>query len=402
MREKMVKIAFVLPASALPVPAVKGGAIETLMTMLLEENEKSGCFRFVFISPDSTDAVNEWNYAVCYTCSIKKEECVPEIAGIYGKKSRDVLELYPYDYKAGLITEYEKADYVIMEGAASRIRGCFENTVDIGRRAVHLHHQFERSGIYKEAFGVTIAPSYFISSSWNKQSPENGNRTYVLHNGIQTERFSVWLEQAQRDKKRDSLGIAEDDFIVLFCGRFIPEKGVKELIAAVLSIPQENVKLLLIGSANFADGSQTSYAREVIQAAEENKRRIIYLGYIANQLLADYYQCADMQAVPSLCEEAAGLVALEGMSSRLPLLVTRSGGMTEYVTEGAGLVIDKDEHIMEHLAEGILWMKDHPFERKTMSCLAQKQAEQYSSQNYYRSFLNMMDWWQRLDTPDSR
>ena len=45
----MRTIAFVLPSFALPVPDRKGGAIEALMTMLLEQNEEAGKFRFIFI-----------------------------------------------------------------------------------------------------------------------------------------------------------------------------------------------------------------------------------------------------------------------------------------------------------------------------------------------------------------
>lgn len=391
----MIKIAFVLPYTALPVPAAKGGAIETLMTMLLEQNEKWGRFYFVFISPDFTDKVYRWKYSKSYTCSMDKSKFAVEIADTYGKSNKDVLDSYPYDYKACLITKYENVDYVIMEGAASRIHNCFENVVSRNRRAIHLHSEFARKGVYKEAFHIAVAPSRFVKNVWDRETPEE-KTTYILPNGIRTERFLDRLSAAECCKLRNNLGLKKDDFVIIYCGRLIPEKGVKELLAAVLSIPDERVKLLLIGSDDFANGNKTLYAQSIVELAAKNKGKIIYLGYIDNQNLPAYYQCADMQAVPSLCEEAVGLVALEGMCSGLPLLVTRSGGMIEYVTEDTALIINKDEKVIDDLADGILWMIGHPTERKNMARLAVSRGKQFSSENYYSNFIKMMDWWEKI------
>ncbi len=390
MQSKRIKIAFILPAFALPIPAVKGGAIETLMTMLLEENEKYGVFQFVFIFPDLEDKMSAFRYSRCYACPAQKRQWD---ADMENGTARD----YPYDYKASLITKNENVDYVIMEGAALRIRNCFENVGSIQKRAIHLHHHGIRSGIYKEAFGITIAPSRFIGEKWNEESAENREKTYLLQNCIRTERFLKRIEYGRRCQMRREAGFAEDDFVILFCGRLIWEKGVRELLEAVLSIPDEKVKLLLIGSDSFANGNKQPYAQEIIKAARENKTRIRYLGYIENWSLPDYYQCADIQAVPSLWEEAAGLVVLEGMCSGLPLLITRSGGMVEYVTEQTGVLVDREGHLTKHLAEGVLWLKEHPVERREMARLGRERAKQYSAENYYRKFCKMMEWWLSFD-----
>lgn len=50
---------------------------------------------------------------------------------------------------------------------------------------------------------------------------------------------------------------------------------------------------------------------------------------------------ADVQVVCSICEEAAGLVAIEGMMSGLPLIITDSGGLPEYVGENAYAVLKR-------------------------------------------------------------
>ncbi len=389
----MLKIMFVMYSNAMPVPAKKGGAIETLMTMLLKQNEKYGYFKFIFVSPDSVDGIQEWRYSKCYTCSTKINNFPEEMPHPENAEETKLLEAYPYDYKASLIAKYEKADYIIMEGCASRISNYFEKVSSKKRRAIHLHSCSERVGIYKEAFGITIAPSDFSAREWNKGDTENIRRTYVLRNAIEVEKFVGPVNEKECLEIRKKLGLREEDFVVLFVGRLIPEKGVKELISAVLGIADKNVKLLLIGSDSFANGNQTPYAKEIQRMSDENSERIIYLGYIPNADLPIYYRSADMQAVPSMWEEAVGLVALEGMCSKLPLLLTNSGGMTEFVPNGAGLVICRDENIIEKMSEGILWMKNNPEIRTAMAQQAFTEVQKYSSENYYISFCKMMQWW---------
>ena len=46
---------------------------------------------------------------------------------------------------------------------------------------------------------------------------------------------------------REELGLADDDFIVCFVGRFVPEKGVTKLVEAMESIKDPEVKLILAG-----------------------------------------------------------------------------------------------------------------------------------------------------------
>jgi len=392
----MLKIAFLLPVDALPVPDRKGGAIETLMTILLRQNEITEKFQFIFVSPDSMDALMEWKHSKCYTCSILKERFPDHIQHPLKEGEMETLESYPYDYKAKQIVKYENPDYVIMEGSALRIRGCFDGMIPKERIAIHLHGQMEQSKFYRETFGVTIAPSKFIANDWNKHCPENIKNTYLLRNRIDSDRFMTVMSDVERSTLRHNLGFRENDFVVLYCGRLVPVKGVEELLSAVLAIPDPSIKLLMIGSDSFANGNHGNYAKEIVKKADINQDRIRYLGYIDNYHIPKYYRCADMQAIPSLCEEAVGLVSLEGMCSGLPLILTNSGGMVEYVPDDAGLKILREENIVNQLVQGILWMKEHPTECYRMGQVGMKAAKNYSAENYYQDFCQLITWWDSI------
>ena len=181
---------------------------------------------------------------------------------------------------------------------------------------------------------------------------------------------------------------------MLFCGRIVAEKGVRELIDAVTGISDTRVKLLIIGSDNFAQGNKGRYAEDIEKLVAENKDRIMHLGYVDNGMLYQYYKSADVQVVPSIWEEPAGLVVLEGMMSRVPLIITRSGGMIEYVNNEYTKIIPKDEYLVENIREHIIALMNNPDECQRMADGAYEWAKQFSKQKYYADFCDIMDEWQ--------
>ena len=78
------------------------------------------------------------------------------------------------------------------------------------------------------------------------------------------------------------------------------------------------------------------------------------------------------------------------MAEGLPLIITRSGGMIEYIDESTSLIIDR-ENIVEQLKESILYMKDHPEIRKQMSENAKKRSIQYDEPMYYHNFVKVIN-----------
>ena len=158
---------------------------------------------------------------------------------------------------------------------------------------------------------------------------------------------------------------------------------------SVLSINDNHVKLLCIGSANFGKFAFSRYERKIKKLSEKNKDRIIFTGYIDNGEIYKFASLADVQCVPSLCEEAAGLVVIEAMAEGLPLIVTRSGGAMEYVDKDTASIIEKD-NIVENLKRAILYMKENPQVRNRMSENARIQSKKYDEIIYYKNFMGMI------------
>ncbi len=398
---KQQVIAFVLPEYALPVPAVQGGAIETLTTMLLEQNEKEQKFHFVIISPNGKRKVHsktEYRFAdIYYLPAPKNKNKMQEFfAKVYIKIGLYFSKLFPrvekYYRQAYKIVKKTKADFVIAEGVQPRECIIFSQRLGKERVALHLHHHFARQEEWDNIFGKYIAVSSFIEDEWEKGFAKQDN-VYLWRNCVDVSLFDRRITPQEREKMREGFGFQSKNYVVLFCGRIVKEKGVKELIHAVLSIKDENVKLLIAGSSNFAQGNSGEYAEEVEKLVEENKERIRYTGYLPNHELYKYYQCADIQVIPSLCEEAAGLVALEGALSGLPLIITRSGGMVEYVDEGYTEIVEKDTEVSKHIQEKIEFLRVNPKRCEEMEEKACIYARKYSAEYYYQQFSEMMREW---------
>lgn len=407
MKIKKKKIVIIMPQESLPVPAEKGGAIETLMTMIMNENEKNGKYVISIISRGERDKVIKYKNGICY----QLEDYVPFLYTrthinrgidllycsrntIYKKfLKRDDLKKptkSAYLKKAYKICCTIKPDLIIFEGGLPNNIDSFEKKWK-KKLVLHIHHRFKRTNEYITHVKYTITPSDYISEMWKNDYLENPGYIQTLKNCIDIDKFSKQISISEQINKRKTYGIDKDDFLIIYVGRLVPEKGVKELINAILDIPDNRIKLLVCGSDNFANGNSTEYANDVQKIIRKNLNRIIYTGYIDNSELWKIYQLGDIQVVPSICEEAAGLVVLEGLMSRLPLIITKSGGMVEYVDPDCAIIVEKDSSLVKNLEQAIIKLYENSDMRKRLSENGFRRAQKYSKEEYYKRFSDIID-----------
>ena len=189
---------------------------------------------------------------------------------------------------------------------------------------------------------------------------------------------------------RASLGFAPEDFVVLFCGRLEPDKGIHKLLEAMENIHDPRIKLLIVGSPFFGRTQQSPFLRKLEQQAEALGDRVRFTGYVPNDSMPEYYRLADLVCVPTLVEEAAGLVAVEAMGCGRPVLATRSGGMPEYLDGSQAVLVDRDGNVAGQLSFAIRMLYEHPDLRAQMSTAGAKTAQRYSSARFYDDFVRIV------------
>jgi len=158
---------------------------------------------------------------------------------------------------------------------------------------------------------------------------------------------------------RQQLGIAADEKVVLYVGRFDPRKGIETLVrAAHRSELRDSGRLRLIIGGGSRPGQSDGQERDRIEAivAELGMTAMTqFPGRLSREVLPAYYAAADVCVVPSHYEPF-GLVAIEAMACRTPVVASDVGGLQfTVVPELTGLLAAvKDEVAFARAIDRIL------------------------------------------------
>jgi UDP-glucose:(heptosyl)LPS alpha-1,3-glucosyltransferase len=187
------------------------------------------------------------------------------------------------------------------------------------------------------------------------------SRLEVIPPGVDTAWFHPDEIRLLRPESRLELGLAEDEFTILFVGSEFKRKGLDSLITA---LPQ-NARLLVVGR-----GDHMGHYRSLIQrCGAEN--RIIFTGLVKD--VRRYYAAADVVVLPSR-SEAFGMSILEGMASGLPPVVTGNTGVAGLICDNEnGLCLDSSEKLGAALEK-----LQTPNLRKRLGEAARTTAENYT------------------------
>lgn len=385
----------IIMGGVMPVPAVCGGAIETLITSIVKKYSSKDGFQLTIFSVYHKQAVEVakqypevrfvWTHTNTFW-NLFKHAIFLAIRETTGKTIR-VLQRH-YNEIAPII-QNEKFDLIIVEGGDEKAVLDIAKDYNRNQLVFHAHVHFIPKKEVVEGFGHMIGVSEFVTKEYMNVCHVPVT-PHILKNAIDVQKFSQEVSLEEKKQMREKLGFSKDDFVILYVGRIMEIKGILELIQAVTNLQDKHIKLMIMGSANSGKASLSSYERKVKAICKQNQDRIVFTGYIDNSEVYKYASVADVQCLATLIHEAAPLVVLEAMAERLPLIVTKSGGVTEYIDESTALIIEKN-NIVENLKNAICYLKDHPEIRKEMSKKASMKCQQYDESVYYKNFVNLVN-----------
>jgi glycosyltransferase involved in cell wall biosynthesis len=155
--------------------------------------------------------------------------------------------------------------------------------------------------------------------------PAVQGRVRIVGNGIEDSPAA----SAAVDKCRDT-----DSPLVLYTGRFVERKGVRELISAVPRVLERApaTRFVLAGGHRNCSGADMEYWW-LPPELKGYRDRIHFTGWLTPAQLVNWYLAADVLAVPSWYEPF-GMVILEGMLYGLPIVAAEVGGPAEILEHG--------------------------------------------------------------------
>ncbi len=154
-------------------------------------------------------------------------------------------------------------------------------------------------------------------------------RIYICPRGVNAAVFRAERRSETIQKQmRERAGIPANSIVLLYAGRISPEKNIGLLVEMMKFLAQDSARdyRLLIAGA----GPQEDFLRD--ETAKNFPGKIVLLGHLDKETLADYYANCDVFVHPNP-REPFGIAPLEAMVSGAPTLAPDSGGILSYATD---------------------------------------------------------------------
>lgn len=206
--------------------------------------------------------------------------------------------------------------------------------------------------------------------------------------GINLDYYSVNPKvETKAPKIREAIGAGPDDFIFLYVGRIVADKGIDNLVAAFLKLAASNprLKLLLVGEYEETD----PVSPQTLEAIESSPA-ITKTGWVKDT--RSYYKAADILVFPSRREGFPNVV-IEAGAMGLASIVTDINGSNEIITHGLnGHIIPRDD--LKALTTEMKELSENPEKISDMA----KNAREAVANRYEQSFVcgNLKDYYKEI------
>jgi glycosyltransferase involved in cell wall biosynthesis len=181
----------------------------------------------------------------------------------------------------------------------------------------------------------------------------------------------------RRNELRTELGVGQDEFVFLVCGKMIPKKNpllvakaFKQLNAANT---QQKMRLIFLGDGELKE--ETLYA-----SGNTAYGSVMVTGFINQGELGKYYAISDCAILPSSFGETWGLVVNEAQIFGLPVIVSdRVGCFLDLVTPETGRVFPSGDldALVDAMQTAIPWVQNN---RDTIAIASRAKARNYTAQ----------------------
>ncbi len=212
-------------------------------------------------------------------------------------------------------------------------------------------HEIERRGLFEADRVVTV--SEYTKNVIVERYGVNPDKVEVVHNGIDADDSAVVSQTEENIKHFKDKGWS----IVLFVGRLTLQKGPDYFLEAARKVIEHRPKTLFVISGSG------DMERQIIDRAAYLgiSDKVIFTGFTREKKLAHLYTLADLFVMPSV-SEPFGLVPLEALLNKTPVLVSKQSGVSEVLRNA----LKVDFWDVSAMASKIIAVLDHPSLQETL------------------------------------
>jgi teichuronic acid biosynthesis glycosyltransferase TuaC len=206
------------------------------------------------------------------------------------------------------------------------------------------------------AVGLTMRRASFVltvSDELRERTIQYGispERSRTIHNGCD---FDVF-KPADRNTARAELKVDPGDELIVFTGRLVPNKGLRELIQSVSSLVESRPRLRVVC---IGEGVMD---RELRQRASQSdiKGHVIFVGNANPDEIARWLAASNVFCLPSYSEGCPNVV-IEALACGRPVVASNVGGIPELMDSRCGILVPPRD--ARQLADALSGALNHPW-----------------------------------------
>ncbi|MCP3029433.1 glycosyltransferase family 4 protein [Halobacillus sp. A5] len=308
----------------LPVPAIKGGAIQTYI--------------------DGALPVLKQKHQI--TVLGREDESLPgeEIReGVrYVRVEGGILESYRENVVQFLQADQQSYDIIHIFNRPRLVNKVRQLAPD-AKIILSMHNDMfkpeklraEEGTLVVQNVDRIITISQYIGQTIRDFYPEAAPKIQTIYSGVDLDRFVPSYSQAakeMRNRLRSEHGL-EGKKVILYAGRLSANKGIDVLVRAIPALAEkhDNIALVIMGSKWFSNNDVTDYIAYVRALAERLPVPVIQTGFVAPDKIQEWFAASDIFVCTSQWQEPLARVHYEAMAAALPIVTTDRGGNTEVI-----------------------------------------------------------------------
>jgi len=251
------------------------------------------------------------------------------------QKKFDVI--YPQDYSLGL-TEFSSLKTPVVFHARGTVKGNSENrpktelkTELLRKTIIPLMSEMDKKCCQKAE--TIIAASETIKKEIKKYYLIEEKKIKVVSDGVDLKKFSRKKEIKRKAAKLRKKLKLQNNKIILFAGRLVPQKGIIYLIKAMPEILEKKPEtILLIAGENTSENHKKEITSEIKK--QKIKSKVKFLGYVEQEKMPELIELSDLIASPSTYEPI-GIINLEAIAMQKPVIIPKNIGSIELLKNSA-------------------------------------------------------------------
>ncbi|WP_242143263.1 MULTISPECIES: glycosyltransferase family 4 protein [unclassified Bacillus cereus group] len=372
-----MKIA-IISTEKLPVPAVRGGAIQIYIDSVATIIASKGRNITVISIADPDLQTEETKQNVRYI-RFPENEYLPSIIEHLKKEKYDVVHLCNRPSWISLLYEVTPQTKFVLSVHNEMF--------------AHEKISDKEGEVCISTVSKIVTVSDYIGETITSRFPTAKSKTQTVYSGVDVNQYDPsWTMNGKELKHYVQKELQlQNKKIVLFVGRLSKVKGPHILLQALPKIIEQypEIVMVFIGSKWFGDNNVNNYVKHLYTLGAMFKKNVVFIKFVKPKDIPTLYAMSDIFVCSSQWQEPLARVHYEAMAAGLPIITSNRGGNPEVIEEGKnGYIVDDFEN-PDAYAEKIIHLLSNESKREYMGKYGRLKVEKEFSWN--RVAMNLLE-----------